>query len=151
MIYMIYGAVLGLLALVIGAFAIVLFRVVEEGKQRGLIQRVVLGLLALAIGAFAIVPFSYVGQGTNSFIATFAAVSLPFALLAMGLSRSDPQAWWAFALLICAPITAMSLDIGLPDYSLGAIAMIIVTMVGAYFGAKGQRRPPKAPDEPPIV
>jgi hypothetical protein len=116
-----------------------------------MIYGAVLGLLALVIGAFGFVLFFVVGEGTGSGIAAFAAVSLLFALLAMGLSRSDPQAWWAFALLICAPMTALSLSSGSPSYSLGAIAMIIVTMAGAYFGAKGQRRPPKAPDEPPIA
>ena len=53
---------------------------------------IALTLVALVIGAFGIVVFIGVGEALNNGIAAFAAVSIPFALLAAFLSWLSPRA-----------------------------------------------------------
>jgi hypothetical protein len=109
----------------------------------GILARVVLGALSLVVGIFAIVPLFVIGEGTGSGVAAYAVVSLIFALLAFGLAKSDPGAWWAYALLVCAPITLLSLSGPGADYILVAILMIAIAFAGALLGTRTTRLPPK--------
>jgi hypothetical protein len=121
---------------------------VSQGAT-SILARVVLGALSLVVGIFAIVPLFVIGEGTGSGVAAYAVVSLIFALLAFGLAKSDPGAWWAYATLVCAPVTLLSLSSGGGDYFFLAIVMIAITMAGAYFGTRSPRMPQKPPDLPP--
>jgi hypothetical protein len=103
-------------------------------RATGILARIVLGALSLVVGLFAIVPLFVIGEGTGSGIGAYAVVALIFALLAFGLAKYDPGAWWAYALLICTPITLLSLSGPGADYILVAMLMIAITMAGAYFG-----------------
>jgi hypothetical protein len=85
------------------------------------------------VGLFGILPLFAIGEGTGSGVAAYVVVTLVFTLLAFGLSRYDPSAWWAYALLVCAPITLLSLSGG-GGYFMAAILMIAITLVGGYFG-----------------
>jgi hypothetical protein len=115
----------------------------------GILARVVLGALSLVVGIFAIVPLFVIGEGTGSGIAAYAVVSLIFALLAFGLAKLDPKAWWVYATLVCAPVTLLSLSSGAGSYFFAAIVMIAITMVGGYSGSRNLRKPSEPPDLPP--
>jgi hypothetical protein len=121
---------------------------VYSRRRASTLARVLLGLLSLVIGTVAIVPLFVIGEGTGSGIAAYAVVSLTFAILAYLLAKADPEAWWAHAILVCAPLTVLSLSSGAGDYFLAAIVMISVTMAGAYFGANSFRMPQEPPDLP---
>jgi 4-amino-4-deoxy-L-arabinose transferase-like glycosyltransferase len=95
--------------------------------------RIALGALALIIGLFGIVPLFIVGEGSGNGILAFAVVALIFALLAFGFASLDPGAWWAYALIICLPITLLSLSGGV-EYFLVTMLMLAITLAGAYFG-----------------
>jgi hypothetical protein len=114
-----------------------------------ILARVALGALSLVIGIFAIVPLFVIGEGTGSGIAAYAVVSLVLALLTFGLAKFDPGAWWAYATLVCAPITLLSLSSGSGAYFFLAIVVIAITMAGAYFGTRRPRKPQKPQDLPP--
>ena len=114
-----------------------------------LLARVFLGALSLVVGIFAIVLLFVIGEGTGSGVAAYAVISLIFALLAFGLAKFDPGAWWGYATLVCAPVTLLSLSSGSGDYFLAAVVMIAITMAGAYFGTRNLRMPQKPPDLPP--
>jgi hypothetical protein len=120
---------------------------VSQGAP-SLVARVFLGVLSLVVGIFGIVPLFVIGEGTGSGVAAYAVISLIFALLAFGLAKSDPEAWWVYATLVCAPVTLLSLSSGAGGYFLAAIVMIAVTVAGGYSGTRKPRRP-KPPDVPP--
>jgi hypothetical protein len=120
----------------------------SPGRRASTLARVILGLLSLVIGTVAIIPLFVIGEGTGSGIAAYAIASLTFAILAYGLSKADPEAWWAYATLVCGPLTLLSLSSGAADYFLAAIVMISITMAGAYFGTKSFRMPQPPPDLP---
>lgn len=104
----------------------------------GLLARVFLGALSLIVGLFGILPLFFIGEGTGNGVAAYAAVTLIFTLLAFGLARYDPGVWWAYALLLCAPITLLSLSGG-GAYFMAAMLMIAITLVGGYFGGSVRR------------
>jgi hypothetical protein len=118
-------------------------------RTTGTFVRVVLGVLSLVVGIFGIIPLFVIGEGTGSGVAAYAVVSLIFALLAFGLAKFDPGAWWAYATLVCAPLTLLSFSSGGGDYLFLAIVMIAITMAGAYFGTRSPRMPQKPQDLPP--
>jgi hypothetical protein len=118
-------------------------------RARGAVTRVVLGCLSLVVGAFGIVPLFAIGEGTGSGLAAYAALSLIFALLAFVVARIDPGAWWAYALLLCAPVALLSLSAPGSDYFAVAMLMIVITMAGGFCGASGRRVTPKPRDPSP--
>jgi hypothetical protein len=105
------------------------------------IARLLLGILSLVVGTVAIVPLFIIGEGSGSGIAAYAVISLILAILAYGLGKSDPEAWWVYASILCSPVTVLSLSSGAGDYFLAAIVMIIITLAGAYLGKKSFRMP----------
>jgi ribosomal protein L40E len=114
-------------------------RALEQAASRGppsLLARVGLGALCLLVGAFAIIPLFIIGEGTGSGVLGYAVISLIFALVAFALARRDPGAWWAYALLLCAPITVLSVFAAAADYVVGAVLMIAIAIIGGYFGTQ---------------
>jgi hypothetical protein len=128
----------------------------EDSTQQAISQgatsilaRVGFGVLSLVVGIVAIVPFFVIGEGTGSGVAAYAVMSLIFALLAFGLAKFDPRAWWAYAILVCVPLTLLSFSSGGGDYIFGAIVMITITMAGAYSSTRSPRTPQKPSNLPP--
>jgi hypothetical protein len=124
---------------------------VQQTSPRSTISalaRLLLGTLSLVVGIVAIVPLFVIGEGTGSGIAAYAVISLIFALLAYGLGKVDPEAWWVYGSLLCAPVTVLSLSSGAGDYFLAAIVMIIITLAGAYVGTNSFRMPQEPLDLP---
>jgi membrane-bound ClpP family serine protease len=109
-------------------------------RTTSILVRIVLGALSLVIGLFGIVPLFIIGEGTSSGIAAFAVVALIFALLAFGLAKYDPGAWWVYALIICTPITLLSLSGAGGEYILVTMLMLAISMAGAYFGHSPRSR-----------
>jgi hypothetical protein len=109
-------------------------------RAADILARVGRGVLSVVVGMLAIVLLFVIGEGTGSGLAAYAVVSLIFALLAIGLAKSDPGAWWAYALLVCAPITLLSLSGPGGFYIVIVIPMIGITMAGAYLGHFLRRR-----------
>jgi hypothetical protein len=106
-----------------------------SGGVPSTLGRVGLGALCLLGGAFAIVPLFVLGEGTGSGVLAYAVLSVLFALVAFGLARRDPRAWWAYAFILCAPITLLSVSALAADYVGGAIILIVLTLTGAYLGS----------------
>jgi hypothetical protein len=108
---------------------------VSQGVN-GIPARIFLGGLSLVIGVLGIVPLFIIGEGTGSGVLAYAVISLIFALLAFGLAKLDPKACWVYATLVCIPVTLLSLSSGSGDYFFAAVVMIVITMTGAYLGAR---------------
>ncbi len=112
---------------------------------------IALTIVALVVGAFGIVVFIGVGEALNNAIAAFAAVSVPFALLAGFLSWLAPRAQWAIAAAMSAPITLLCIQGAAMGtvYLPGAIWTIFCTGAGAYVGGRlkryRQETPPRVP------
>ena len=112
---------------------------------------IALTIVALAIGLLGIVVLIGVGEALNNGIAAFAAVSLPFALLAGLLSWLVPRAQWAIVVAMSAPITLLCMagaSMG-AIYLPGAMWTILITGTGAYIGGRLKRSRPSAPRVPP--
>ena len=98
-------------------------------------------IVALVIGLLGIVVLIGVGEALNNGIAAFAAVSLPFALLAGLLSWLVPRAQWAITVAMSAPITLLCMagaSMG-TIYLPGAMWTILLTGAGAYTGGRLKR------------
>jgi hypothetical protein len=100
-------------------------------------------VLSFFIGIGGIVILIGVGESANNTIIAFAAVSIPFALLAGLFSWIAPGARWAVSIAMAAPVTILAV-LGSWSSSLllpGAIWTLAITCVGAYLGSRlGQRR-----------
>jgi hypothetical protein len=108
---------------------------------------IALTIVALVIGVFGIVVFIGVGEGLNNAIAAFAAVSVPFALLAGFFSWLSPRAQWPVAVAMSAPVTLLCLvgaSMG-AIYLPGAIWTVSCTAAGAYAGARLKRSRSEVP------
>ncbi len=102
---------------------------------------IALTIVALVVGAFGIVVLIGVGEALNNAIAAFAAVSVPFALLAGSFSWLSPRAQWPVAVAMPAPVTVLCLlgaQMG-AAYLLGAMWTVSCTVAGAYMGARLKR------------
>ena len=92
--------------------------------------------LALVLGLAGIAVLIGVGEATNNGVVAFAAVSLPYALLAAIFSWFVPRAWWAIAVALAAPVAIicfMSAGMG-SFYVPGAIWTVLCCLAGAYGG-----------------
>jgi hypothetical protein len=113
-----------------------------------LLAGIALTLLALVIGVAGIIVLFVVGESYNYGLLAYLAVSLLFALLAGLLSFVLPEARWAIAIAMCAPVVILSVmgaSMGW-FYLPGAIWTATCTAGGAYLGAK-LRRPAAHPPE----
>jgi hypothetical protein len=102
---------------------------------------IALTAVALIIGAFGIVVFIGVGEALNNGLAAFAAVSLPFALIAGLFSWLSPRAQWPVAAAMSALVTLLCIagaSMG-AIYLTGAIWTVLCTAAGAYMGARLKR------------
>jgi predicted histidine transporter YuiF (NhaC family) len=102
---------------------------------------IALTAVALIIGAFGIVVFIGVGEALNNGLAAFAAVSLPFTLLAGLFSWLTPRAQWPVAVAMAAPVTLLCIagaSMGV-IYLPGAIWTVLCTAARAYMGARLKR------------
>jgi hypothetical protein len=112
-------------------------------SKSGLGISIALSILAFFIGLGGIVILIGVGEAANNTILAFAAVSLPFAVLAGFFSWIAPRARWAIGIAISAPVTILAI---LGSWSSrwllpGAIWTIALTCAGAYLGSRlGLRR-----------
>jgi hypothetical protein len=91
--------------------------------------------------AFGIVVFIGVGEALNNGLAAFAAVSLPFALLAGFFSWLSPRVQWPVAVVMSAPVTLLCIagaSMG-AIYLPGAILVCPVHGAGAHMGARLNR------------
>jgi hypothetical protein len=109
-------------------------------SSKGTIAGIVLTILAFVIGLIGIAALIVVGEAANNAITAFAAVSLPVALLAALFSWIAPQARWAIAVAMFAPVTVIAI---LGAWSgvvllLGAIWTAALTCAGAYQGARAR-------------
>jgi len=119
------------------------------GKAVGVIG---LTVVALLIGTLGIVVFIGVGEALNNAIAAFAAVSLPFALVAGFLAWLSPRAQWPVAVAISAPVALLCI-VGAPMgaiYLPGGIWTVLSAVGGAYVGARWGRSRAKGSDLPPL-
>ena len=110
-----------------------------------------LTVVALLIGLLGIVVFIGVGEALNNAIAAFAAVSLPFALVAGFLAWFSPRAQWPVALAISVPVALLCV-LGAPMgaiYLPGGIWTVLCAVGGAYIGARLGRARMKGTDVPP--
>ncbi len=110
----------------------------KVNDKSGTASNIALTILAFIIGLFGIAVFIGVGEAANNAIAAFAAVSLPFALLAGVLSWIAPRARWAIAIALSAPVTIlclMSASMG-TFYVPGAAWTVFITCVGANLGGR---------------
>ena len=102
---------------------------------------IALTAVALVIGVFGIVIFIVVGEALNNGLAAFAAVSLPFAVLAGFFSWLSPRAQWPVAAAMSAPVTILCIggaSMG-TIYLPGAIWTVLCTAAGASGGARLKR------------
>lgn len=114
-----------------------------EGARSSLtiVGVVVMSILSLVIGLFGIAVLIGVGEGTNNAIYAFLAVSIPFALLAGFFSWLLPEAQWAVALVMPAPVASlcqMGASMG-GIYLLGMIWTVACTIAGASLGTRLRR------------
>jgi len=112
---------------------------------------IALTVVALVIGLFGIAVFIGVGEALNNGLAAFAAVSLPFALLAGFFSWLSPRAQWPIAVAMSAPVTLLCIagaSMG-AIYLPGAVWTVLCTAAGAYMGARLKRSRSKVPRVPP--
>jgi hypothetical protein len=107
--------------------------------------------VALLIGMLGIVVFIGVGEALNNAVAAFAAVSLPFALIAGLLAWLSPRAQWPVAVAISAPVAllcVMGSQMG-AIYLPGGMWTVLCAVGGAYVGARWGRSRVKESDLPP--
>ena len=110
-----------------------------------------LTVVALLIGVFGVVVFIGVGEALNNAIAAFAAVSVPFALVAGSFAWLSPRAQWPVAVAICAPVALLCV-VGAPMgaiYLPGGMWTVLCAVGGAYVGARWGRSRAKGPGVPP--
>jgi hypothetical protein len=121
-----------------------------QGKT-GIAISIALTILALFIGLFGIAILIGVGEAANNTITAFAAVSFPFALLAGFLSWITPQARWAIAGAMSAPVALISIAGSWSSAFLmpGAIWTVALTCVGAYLGGRLRLSRSKTQGTPP--
>jgi hypothetical protein len=112
---------------------------------------IALTVLALVVGVVGAGVFIGVGESLNSGIAAFAAVSLPFALLAGFFSWLSPRAAWPVVIAMDAPVILLCLaGVGMGAmYLLGAMWTIVCTAGGAALGAYLRRPRSEGPPVPP--
>jgi len=116
-----------------------------------MLAQVAITALPLVIGLAGIAVLIGVGEALNNAIAAFAAVSLPFALLAGIFSWLVPRARWVVAVALAAPIViicVMSARMG-SLYVPGALWTMLCCLAGAYAGGQLKRSRSGAPPIPP--
>lgn len=99
---------------------------------------IALTALSLMIGLGGIAVLIGVGEGADNAIVAFAAVSVPFAVLAGLFSWITPQARWPIAAAMCGPVTLLGIA-GAWSGSvmlIGAVCTAAATCAGAYAGAR---------------
>jgi hypothetical protein len=112
---------------------------------------IALTVLSLIVGVVGIGVFIGVGEGYSNAIAAFAAVSIPFALLAGFFTWLSPRAQWPVVIALDAPVTLLCLaGAGMGAvYLLGAMWTIACTAGGAFLGAYLRRPRSEGPPVPP--
>ncbi len=107
--------------------------------------------LALVLGLLGIVVLIGVGEASNNALAAFAAVSLPFALLAGLFSWLVVRARWAIAVALAAPVVViclLSARMG-SVYVPGALWTAFCCLAGAYAGGRLKASRRAVPPGPP--